>query len=200
MGGPRIKDETKNRIVDLYFHGQATTATEIQRRLDEENIQRAMEGRDELMVPATRTIQAIITKAKKRRTAEMDFKDKPWSLLRMDEGSIPWDEAPMLLRVKRFLISMQAPELTVGEAQWCYRIKKAAPELTDEQVWTFASDYARYERNAKLSNTEADSSYRDTELAIKPWASEENRQQFAEWEGTRLQELARKRPEKGGQP
>lgn len=195
MGRPTINDETKSRIVDLYSTGKATTATQIQNFLDEENKQRAKDDKDErLQVPATRTIQDIIAKAKKRRTAEMDVEDKPWSLLKMDKAGIPWDEAPMLLRIKKFLIEQQIEQvepLTVGVAKWCYRIKKAACELTDGQVWHFAWDYARYERNAKLSNTEADSSYRDAELAIKPWASEENRQQFAEWEAFCLQKLYR---------
>ena len=203
MGGSRLGLQTERRIIELYWDEGVRTASKILEHLEAENQNRQKEGLALWVVPLSpRTVHRVINESKERFTIEMAFEGTPWSLAKMDKAGIPWEESPMLLRIKKFLIDGQIEQvepLTVGVAKWCYRIKKAACELTDGQVWHFAWDYARYERNAKLSNTEADSSYWDAELAIKPWASEENRQRFAEWEVSRFREFAPIRPEEGGQ-
>jgi hypothetical protein len=202
MGGPRINQETREWIIDLYFNEGSMSASQIQKRLDKENQKRLRQSEEVelLMLPAIRTIEAIVADAKKRRTSEIEFEDRPWSLLKMDEAGIPWEEAPMLLRINQALRLWLRPTrpLTVGEAKWCYKLKKAAPELTDQQVWSFATYYARAERTTKLAKVEVNTSYQEIELAFKPWVSEENRQRFLEWKVTRLRELCKnKEPEKG---
>lgn len=161
MGGPRVTENAKRLIIDIWTNlsksGKEPTSKQALAAA-ESYIKRS--NRKDIFLPKLRKVQLIITEARKHR-GELSSADKamqePWNLSTLDKHPISSESIPAVLDIWRYSVNLGEP-LTIRQARWASRFCTKITDTID--LWLFACTYA----NEELLSLVLDTSMRNFEL------------------------------------
>lgn len=155
--GPRIRDEVKGLIGEVYFAHPDWRAKEIRHEVNRRL------GSDS---PGLSAVQKQLTKMR-RREAEtgQDVRDRPWDLGSLTEHDLPPEAIPRILSVQEMREESGQKPLTVREAWWVSRlsavIKNTRVLPVAEVLGRWANMYSVRERVCVALGRPVETSYYD---------------------------------------
>jgi hypothetical protein len=179
MAGRNRLQETETNIKEEIFK-VAVKPPEKQRlsapkTLD--HLQQNFPGRVDFSVD---TVRRLINDLKKRHDAPAQrHLAAGFEWHRMEEYRLPWEASQFLLEMQAWCEETYVPHaFTVHEAQWCWRVRLAAPDLGFEDTWKQAQDFVYEERHHDLLGEPLDVADLQAYLAHGEWRSEDHRNRY----------------------
>jgi hypothetical protein len=122
----------------------------------------------------------LISELRRRHDTPMQWHlNSTFEWHRMEEYRLPWEAGQFLLEMQAWCEEKYPKHaFTVREAQWCWRVHLAAPDLNIYETWLIAQKFIRREVSSILWGEPLDMEGLEAYLRYGGWRSKEHRDRY----------------------